>query len=163
MAQTIDGSDAQAQRANELYWSDSMTVDDIVTELGISRSSLYASIEPAPAGLICTDCQERMVHTNRTMRERGVALCPGCGRESAPGDPAGQRGVVGAPEGGEEDGYAGAGTGPDDQGPSGAAAPGLDRWVEALRSVPPMRLALVGGAAGIGLILGAAVTRALRG
>ena len=75
MAQTIDGPDAVAARANELYWSGGMTVDDIVEELGISRTALYSAIEPAPAGLTCADCRVRMVHTNRTMRERGMDRC----------------------------------------------------------------------------------------
>lgn len=161
MAQTIDGSDAVAQRVNELYWSSSMTVDDIVDELGISRSSLYTSIEPAPAGLICTDCQERMVHANRTMRDRGVASCPSCGRESMPGDVEAQGGVTGAPLGAEDEASFGSST---PGGEGGSAAPaGFEQWVEALRSVPPQRLALVGGAAALGLIAGATVTRALRG
>ena len=58
---------------------------EIVDDLGVSRTSLYAALEPIPAGLVCTDCDERMVFTNRTARDRGLATCPSCGRESEPG------------------------------------------------------------------------------
>jgi hypothetical protein len=154
MAQPTESSGSAAERANELYWSGSMTVDDIVETVGISRTSLYAAIEPIPAGLVCADCQERMVYSNRTMRDRGVAACPNCGRESEPGDaPAGR----GGEEGGGGDAWDG-----EDEG-AGSALDGLGQWRDTLRAVSPQRVALVGGAAALGLIAGAAATRALRG
>src|SRR5690606_24563827 len=85
MVQTMNESESLAERANELYWSASMTVDDVVEELGISRSALYSSIDPMPAGIVCIDCNERMVYSNRTMRDRGMAVCPDCGRLSPVG------------------------------------------------------------------------------
>ena len=149
MAQTTEGSDSLAERVNELYWSGTMTVDDIVEDLGISRSSLYSTIEPVPAGLVCADCHERMVYTNRTMRDRGVAICPNCGRESEPGESAAA---------GET------GSGFEESTPAGQEI-GIDvtigRLVETLRAVPAPRLALVGGGAALGIAAGAVATRLL--
>jgi hypothetical protein len=146
MAQMTDETNSLAERANELYWTASMTVDDIVEELGISRSSLYSSIEPMPAGLICADCHERMVFTNRTMRDRGVALCPNCGRESEPGEP---RGATGE----EMEGAAGAVGGPD-----------ADEGYPVSRTlvIPPQRIALVAGGAALGIVVGALAAGLLR-
>lgn len=149
MAQTIEGSDSQTERVNELYWSGSMTVDDIVEEVGISRTGLYSSIEPVSAGIVCADCHERMVFTNRTMRDRGVAVCPSCGRESEPGETEAARG--GRASTGEEDAVG-----------AGAQTDTLDRLRDTLRSVPPTRIALVGGGAALGIIVGALTTGLLR-
>ena len=151
MAQTMDGSESQTDRANDLYWSGSMTVDEIVEELGISRTTLYSSIEPMPSGLICADCHERMVYPNRTSRDRGVAVCPNCGRESEPGEAGAAGAAAAAPQG------AGAGEGE----PIGGSDP-FTGWRDTLRSVPPQRLALVGGGAALGLLVGALATGLLR-
>ena len=80
MVETTDGPRTVTERANELYWSGEGTVEEIVDELGISRTALYTSIEPVPSGVTCADCNERMVFPNRTARDRGVAVCPRCGR-----------------------------------------------------------------------------------
>lgn len=148
MVQTMDVTNSLAERANELYWSASMTVDDIVEELGISRSSLYSSIEPLPAGLICADCHERMVFTNRTMRDRGVAVCPNCGRESEPGEAQGEAPEEGAAADEER-------TVEDDE--SGEAV-----WISRIASIPPQRIALVGGGAALGILVGALAASLLR-
>lgn len=148
MAHVSGGSDAEAQRVNEMYWSGTATVDDIVAELGISRSALYAAIEPVPAGMVCADCQERMVFTNRTARDRGVASCPGCGRVSERAEAGGERGA--SDSAGVEPGDVRGGDG------------GVPDWVGALRAVPPQRVALVGGAAALGVVLGAAATYLLK-
>lgn len=152
MVQTIDGSDSLAERANELYWSGSMTVDEIVEDLGISRTSLYSTIEPVAAGLVCADCHERMVYTNRTMRDRGVAVCPNCGRESEPGEARGRLDDAAEPGGG-----------PGGVGRRDAAADAFEQVRQTLRTVPPERVALVGGAAALGIIAGALAARVLRG
>jgi hypothetical protein len=182
MAQTSDGPESVAERANELYWSSSLTVDDIVADLGISRSGLYASIEPVPAGLVCADCQERMLHGNRTMRDRGIAACPSCGRESAPGESVAEEGgevrgrrtgapgdyaedvsaaLARAPGRGQSFGREGGAHGEDEEHDESHAAEPFARWSDALRAVTPQRLALVGGAAALGIVAGAAMTRLL--
>lgn len=147
MAETTEGSERVTERVNELYWSGERTVDEIVEELGISRTALYTSIEPVPSGVTCADCHERMVFPNRTARDRGVAVCPRCGRESAPG--------AGSAAGG-----AGAGIfsrlgieGGDEL---------LERAVETLRAVPPQRVALVLGGAALGVVLGAIAAGAVK-
>lgn len=147
MAETTDGPDTLTERANELYWSGSGTVEEIVDELGISRTALYTSIEPVPSGVTCADCNERMVFPNRTARDRGVAVCPRCGRESDPGA-ASERsasvfGRLPLP-GGE------------------GAADLLEQAIETFRQVPPQRVALVLGGAALGVLLGAFAAAAAR-
>lgn len=182
MAQTIDGPESAGDRANELYWSSPLTVDDIVADLGISRSTLYGAIEPVPAGLVCADCQERMVHGNRTMRDRGIAACPSCGRETAPGEAVAEEGGevrgrrTGAPADEADDVSAALARAPgrgqsfdrdggahgDEEEYDGSDSPdAFTRWSDALRAVAPQRLALVGGAAALGIVAGAAMTRLL--
>ena len=146
MVETTGRADAWVERANDLYWSSTKRVDEIVDDLEISRSSLYASLEPVAAGLVCVDCHERMVFTNRTARERGVAVCPRCGRESGVTVAAGE----GSPSGDRIDGR------------EGAERYGLGRWRGDLAAVSPERVAIVGGAAALGMMLGAAAARAVR-
>jgi hypothetical protein len=143
-------TDVWAERANDLYWASDMTVDEIVDDLGVSRTSLYAAIEPIPAGLVCTDCDERMVYTNRTARDRGLATCPACGRESEPGGEVGE----GVREAGRVAGIR-------DWGEEVPAR--LDRWRVDLAAVAPERVAMVGGAAALGMVIGAVAARAVRG
>jgi hypothetical protein len=148
---TREGED-WSERANDLYWSSDRTVDAIVDDLGVSRSALYASLEPAPAGLICTDCQERMTYANRTARDRGIATCPSCGRESDEGEP-----EAGVTRVGRQEGGIGAWT------RNGWSSGRLDRWGVDLAAVPPERVAMVGGAAALGMVIGAVAARAVRG
>ena len=147
MAETTDGPDGVTERVNELYWSGDQTVDEIVEELGISRTALYTSIEPVPSGVTCADCHERMVFPNRTARDRGIAVCPRCGRESAPGAESG-------------------GAGPDAVPVARFGVDGVDelleRTVETLRQVPPQRVALVLGGAALGVVLGALAAASVR-
>lgn len=147
MAETIERSDGVTERVNELYWSGNRTVDEIVGELGISRTALYTSIEPVPSGVTCADCHERMVFPNRTARDRGVAVCPRCGRESAPGAQS---------AGGSMDAAEGVRFGVD------GVDELLERVVESLRQVPPQRVALVLGGAALGVILGALAAGAVK-
>lgn len=155
MVQTMNESESLAERANELYWSASMTVDDIVEELGISRSALYSSIEPLPPGIVCVDCDERMVFSNRTMRDRGVAVCPDCGRMSSAEEPESDaRQDVGDQGSKEEDRVV--------QDRVDDLMSGFRGWTEAVRSVPPQRLALVCGGAALGILAGALATAVLR-
>lgn len=147
MAETTDGPSGVTEQVNELYWSGDRTVDEIVEELGISRTALYTSIEPVPSGVTCADCHERMVFPNRTARDRGVAVCPRCGRESAPG-------AESVAMGAESGVLARLGIdGADEL---------LERAVETLRQVPPQRVALVLGGAALGVVLGALAAGAVK-
>ena len=63
-------------RANELYWSSDMSVNQIAEELDLSKGMLYGLIRPRPAGLACPECAEELVYPNRTAKERCLLACP---------------------------------------------------------------------------------------
>lgn len=144
--ETVERADAWVERANDLYWSSAKRVDEIVDDLGISRSSLYTALEPIPAGLMCTDCRVRMVYSNRTARERRTAVCPACGRESEAGEFSSE---VGRDDGRVVGGWRG-------------EAEAVRRLRGMLAAVPPERVVMVGGAAALGMALGALAARAVR-
>ena len=142
MSAASGGSEPWVGRANDLYWSSSQTVEEIVEELGVSRGSFYQAIEPQPTGLVCGDCGERMVFLNRTARDRGNAICPECGRESEPGEAdrvAARREEAAIGEEGR-----------------------IGRWRLDLAAVPAERVVMVGGAAALGVFVGAMAARAVR-
>lgn len=140
MAQPSSGTEVTANQINELYWSDSGTVEEIIERLGISRSALYGAIEPQPSGLRCADCHEEMVFANRTARDRGVAVCPNCGRESEPG---------------EARAAAASGTRRGDWRTPGEAEASRQQRSGVWERIPPQRAATVIGGAALGLIAGA--------
>lgn len=148
MPATLSTSEDVTQTANQLYWSSDRTVDQIVGDLGISRHTLYSSIRPFSAGTVCSQCGDRMVFTNRTNRESRTASCASCGVEAH---------VTATPMPREE--------------PMGdarmdarSAEPmhGMSRWRDELAAVPRERAVMVGGAAALGVVLGAAAARAVR-
>lgn len=141
MERTI--SDIQNQKLNDLYWTSSQTVDEIVDELGVGRNTLYASVRPLPAGEICRTCGNQIVFTNRTGRASGLGVCEGCGLEATVGDE--------TPLGGGSKR-----TSPPDR------APRWSQWRDEVASVAPERAALIGGAAALGIIAGAVAVKALR-
>lgn len=150
MSRNSDVGDQQgADRLNELYWNSDRTVGDITDELGMSRNALYTAIHPLAAGATCADCGERMVYTNRTRRDSNAPVCRSCGSEAALGGGSRPRG-----EGG--------GNGDPRAARLAADPPGWTRWRDELASVEPERFALVGGAAALGAVLGAAAAHALR-
>jgi predicted RNA-binding Zn-ribbon protein involved in translation (DUF1610 family) len=114
------------------------------------RTTLYSSVRPVSAGSTCVDCGERMVFTNRTNRTTGTTTCSACGAESVVGavpEPLVEaRGWMDEPRPRQDD----------------AAPSGLSRWREDLTGVTPERAALIGGAAALGVVLGAAAARAVR-
>jgi len=134
------------QQLNQLYWSSSQTIDEILADLGIGRNTLYSLLDPLPAGLDCPTCVDYMVFTNRTNRASGTAICVVCGIEGTVAEPVDQ------PRSRLEE----AGDGLE-------AANGRNpRWRDELGSVAPERAALIGGAAALGVVVGAAAARALR-
>jgi hypothetical protein len=144
MADIREGDDLQ-ERVNRMYWESDSTVGAIGDELGVSRSALYASVRPLPARDMCPECGEQMVYTNRTSRAAGASVCQACEEEGPARVPVGSTGEGGAR--GED---------------AADELAGWDRWREDLRAVPPQRAAMIGGAAALGLVLGAVAARTIR-
>jgi ribosomal protein S27AE len=149
--------------ANRLYWHSESTVDEIVNDLGIGRSALYAAVHPISAGSTCPNCGNRMVFTNRSNRSAGRAVCGACGTQALSSDrESNERREAGTsretPLDGVSDGWR-----PDAEERSFAPEHGLwYRWREDLSTVEPQRAAMVGGAAVLGVVVGAAAIRAVR-
>lgn len=138
-----------SERVNDLYWNGEQTIDELVESLGISRNTLYSAVRPLPAGASCPSCGERMVFTNRTNRAHETATCLSCGRENDVRIAVGERDTRDRARAEWED-----------QGietPRRAGRRPLD-----LQGVEAERVALVGGAAALGVMLGAAAVRAMR-
>lgn len=149
------------ERINELYWHSDRTIAEITGEVDVSRNALYTAIRPVAAGATCTECGERLVYTNRTRRDTGLASCRACGAEAdlqaAPVEHSAPARAFATDAGGQRNGR--------DETDSWDANRGdasWSRWREDLASVEPERYALVGSAAALGVMLGAAAARALR-
>lgn len=67
------------ENLNDLYWQGDESVAGLMERLGISRSTLYAAVEPLPAGSPCPRCGGELVFTNRSARAAGRAVCSECG------------------------------------------------------------------------------------
>jgi predicted RNA-binding Zn-ribbon protein involved in translation (DUF1610 family) len=136
--------DSTEERANELYWDSGHIIDEIVKELKMSRTALYAAVRPRDAATRCPECGEAMAFTNRTNRDARLATCPACGTEA----PAAEAGPA-APSATDET---------DEPVP-----PGVWRRVRVdLSAIPRRRVAMVGGAALLGVMVGAATARFVR-
>jgi predicted RNA-binding Zn-ribbon protein involved in translation (DUF1610 family) len=138
---------ATHERANDLYWNSDRTIDQIVDELEIGRNTLYSALHPIPAETGCPECGEAMVFTNRTNRARSTATCRTCGTELQV----------------EEHDEPEPEMHPDDLRAGGRPDGRLDRWRRDLATVEPARVALVGGAAALGIVVGVAATSVMRG
>ena len=133
------------ERANGLYWDSDRTVEEIVKELGLSRSALYSAVRPRDAATECPECGDAMVYTNRSNRDAHAATCPGCATEAPASDaPL----VESAPRIAERGSPPGART--------------IERWRGQLAAVPRERVAMVGGAAVLGIMVGAVAARVVR-
>jgi hypothetical protein len=137
-----------SERINQLYWESDNTVDSISRELEVGRNALYAALTPLPSGARCLECGADTVFTNRTSRAAGMAVCRSCEERDAMMD-----GPTTAP-----DASVNGGDRPQDD----TELERWTRWREDLRSVPPQRAAMIGGAAALGLVVGAAAARAIR-
>lgn len=138
---------ASDEHINDLYWNSSRTIDDILGELRIGRETLYDTLQGMPAGVICLTCTTEAVFANRTDRASGTAVCLTCGVERMISD----RESASAPSNQRHDA--------DDRGHRGAS---WSRWREELAGVVPERAALIGGAAALGVMMGAAAARAYK-
>lgn len=81
------------ENLNDLYWHSEESVTGLMERLGISRSTLYAAVEPLPLDSTCLRCGGELVFTNRSARAAGKATCSACGEvttdlpeNSAPGE-----------------------------------------------------------------------------
>jgi hypothetical protein len=170
MSSVSEPLDQLREQANDLYWNSSETVDQLASRLGMSRKAVYASVQPTFAGASCQHCGGELVFTNRTNRTTGQANCPACalqvdvGARSATDadttDPALAEAAA-APTTPAEmlakatDGAVKEVPGPDSQ----------SRWEqikEDLSAVPADRAAKIGGAAALGVALGAAAVKAIK-
>lgn len=78
--------DELATKVNRLYWESDRSVNQIASDLSVSKGTLYDLVDPLPAGLPCPKCGEEMTYPNRTARERGFLDCPACGFEEEEGE-----------------------------------------------------------------------------
>lgn len=69
---------ALEDRANELYWTSDLGVNQIAEELDLSKGALYEVIHPLTGAYACPVCGERTVFANRTARDRSMLSCPNC-------------------------------------------------------------------------------------
>jgi hypothetical protein len=152
----LESSDEITERINQLYWESESTVDAISKELELGRNALYAAIRPVPSGAICLECGADTFFANRTGRAGGIAVCRSCEENetlvvrdgtlaSGATDPA-RRSAAASDEGYGDD----------------SELERWSRWREDLRSVPPQRAAMIGGAAALGLVVGAVAVRTIR-
>jgi hypothetical protein len=74
-ARTLEADD----RANELYWGSSRSVNQIAEDLDLSKGALYGMIRPLAAAMGCPMCGAELVHPNRTAKDRRLVDCPICG------------------------------------------------------------------------------------
>ena len=63
---------------NALYWESDESVAGLARRLGISRSALYAAVQPLPLGAPCPECGGALVYTNRSARAAEQAVCSDC-------------------------------------------------------------------------------------
>jgi hypothetical protein len=68
-----------AAKANKLYWDTTRPAGRLADELGISRSKLYALIEPIRLEANCHECGTTLVFSSRSDREARRGHCPECG------------------------------------------------------------------------------------
>lgn len=151
MAEVHTGEDSLAETVNELYWASDQTVDDIVDQLGIGRNTLYSAVRPQSAGASCPDCGKRLVYTNRSNRAAGTGTCRNCGVDVDLATLRDDVEVIRPVAGLESGGYEEAGSGE-----------GWSRWRHELAAVAPERAAMIGGAAALGVVVGAVAARAVR-
>ena len=139
-------TDCTMENLNDLYWHGDESVTGLMERLGISRSTLYAAVEPLPVGSPCPRCGGELVFTNRSARAAGRATCSECGEV-----------VVDLPETAAED----ASDGPDGFGDELAErAGGMDqRYNEIERELAgarARRASIIAGALALGAATGVA-------
>ncbi len=139
--------EALQERLNDIYWNSDTTIAEIVRTTGVTRNRLYLAVRPLEMDGSCGECAGALQFPNRRARLARLAVCSACGQESSPVAVMTQRS-------------------------SSPAAGGSPEHLEALpgeeaerpeRDRPRgERVALMGGAAALGVVLAAAATRVLK-
>lgn len=70
-----------ADKANELYWSSDLSVNQIAEDLDLSKGMLYGLIEPEATGRACPECGSAAVWAHRTAKAKGTVSCASCSWE----------------------------------------------------------------------------------
>jgi hypothetical protein len=151
----LESGDEITEKINQLYWESESTVDAISRELELGRNALYAAIRPVPSGALCLECGADTVFVNRTGRAGGLAVCRSC-EENESAEITGRAPATAPASGRPPRPKADQGYGDDTE------LERWSRWRDDLLSVPPQRAAMIGGAAALGLVIGAAAARAIR-
>jgi len=146
----VGSNEELVKRINELYWNSESTVGAISRDLDVGRNALYSAVRPVPSGSSCPECGEQTVFTNRTNRAADAAVCRSCEDGTAMAG----RGLTSSSRLSHSDRES------HDDGDS--ELEGWSRWRRDLQSVPPQRVAMIGGAAALGLVIGAVAVRAIR-
>lgn len=81
MTPSQDSDSRLTERAQRLYWESERSVNAIASDLDISKGRLYELIRPLPVDVPCPRCGDPLAWPNRTGRDRGLLVCPSCGRE----------------------------------------------------------------------------------
>ncbi|CAN5780166.1 hypothetical protein BH23GEM3_BH23GEM3_03620 [soil metagenome] len=152
MSATADSIDQLREQANEQYWTSSETVSQLAERLGISRNAMYSSVQPMPAGASCMQCDEPLVFTNRTSRTARTATCPACEAQVSL-----DAGLATPPAGND----LGPGTAVP-VAPANGSQSRWEDWKEDAATVPAERVAMIGGAAALGVAIGAAAVKVIR-
>lgn len=157
MSPSTEPLDSLREQANELYWTSSDTVEQVASRLGMSRKAVYGAVQPTPAGGACASCGGPLVFGNRTHRAAGTATCDACGTQvqmaGVEGDAA-----VSTPA----SMVAEAANGSVHAVPSPESQSRWEQIKEDLGAVPPDRAAKIGGAAALGVAIGAAAVKAIK-
>jgi hypothetical protein len=134
-----ENQDAVASEANRLYWSSELSVADVARELDVSRRALYDLVQPLPTDAHCDVCGSPLSYANRTARDAGLLECAACPELAAPP-------VTSSPGR------------PSAAAPAASRSPSLRRAAAAAVAGSWSRAARLGGAALLGVLLGAGAT-----
>jgi hypothetical protein len=156
MSSATSDQDRLRQQASNLYWHSEDTVEQLASRLGMSRKAVYAAVQPLDVGVTCTACGEPLVFSNRTSRAAGMANCLGCEAQVTLGEEQLRSHLTLADRVAEDaDGSVRAV-------PVAKPQRRLTQLKEELAAVPPGRAAKIGGAAALGVAIGAAAVKAIK-
>jgi DNA-directed RNA polymerase subunit RPC12/RpoP len=144
-------ADAIQEQANHLYWHSDETVEQLADRLGMSRNALYSAVRPVPVGVTCVECGDPLMFANRSSRAAGKAACETCGFETLMSETETEAAETRVRSGAE----------PRETEPQDRTGR-FGQWKEDLSTIQPERAALIGGAAVLGVALGAVAVKAVR-
>lgn len=137
---------ASMENLNDLYWQGDESVAGLMERLGITRSTLYAAVEPLPADSPCPRCGGELVFTNRSARAAGRAVCSECAEV-----------VADLPEAAEEESHDGPnGFGDELAERAGGMYQRFDEIEREIRAARVRRASMIAGALALGAAAGIA-------